>query len=359
MFTMGADVLVTGAAGFLGSHLVRALQTRGHRVRAMDLRKGRVGAEWLLGSITDGPLMEEACFGVDTVYHLAAETDLAAPHRMHDMINRFGSFVTLQAAKVTGVRRIVFASSHLTCLPASGPPDRHYREDAHVSPLQLIGAFARAKRRAELRMAVTRGVEPIIAIPTYVAGPDDQYGVSSNRFLADLATGRQRTPIDTYHNFVDVRSVAEGLIACAEYGEPGQRYMLAGEDMSTDAFLQLWGRVSGRPMPGRRVSTRVALAAAMAAAGLDGFERRRASMSPVSVRIAARRGRFASDKASRMLGWEPLPLATTLHDTWAWMQRAAVVPPTGETVIHAPPPSPPASAPRQPRRDGDGPRPFA
>ncbi|MCG8442756.1 MAG: NAD-dependent epimerase/dehydratase family protein, partial [Caulobacterales bacterium] len=254
---MNGLALVTGGAGFMGAHLARALAARGTPVRLLDRAPPAdppAGAEVILGSVTDREAVAAAMEGVDTLFHLAAIAMLWG--RDLDAVNAGGARTVLEGASAAGVRRVVHVSSLTTLVDRAGPrrPDT-LDETRAIAPDRLCGPYPRSKRAGELiaQEAARAGLHVTIALPTLPVGPGDRGGTPPTRMIADFAAGRTPAALETSFNLVDVRDLAAGLIALAERGRAGERYLLAGEDLTMTELLAALEALTGRAMPRARV----------------------------------------------------------------------------------------------------------
>ena len=306
-------VLVTGATGFLGRHLVDQLLERGAAVRALvrssrdadDLRNR--GVDVVLGQITDSDRVRVAAAGCGRVYHLAG----VVSHRRRDL-------ALLQAVNVVGTRcllsvvdpgtRVVHVSSVAAIGPVASPELR--ADERHAFPAEAADLpYAASKRDGEraVREALTRGVDVVIANPGFLLGPGDRHRVSTWPVAAYLA-GRLRFTIAGGLCFVDARDVARGLITLADQGRSGERTILAGEhgNLSWRDFFALVSDVAGA----RRLITPLPRRIAQAAAHLTPW-----LASPDEVRAAAHWWFASAAKAEHELGFSTRPIMETLADT--------------------------------------------
>jgi dihydroflavonol-4-reductase len=327
---VSGPTLVTGAGGFLGGHLVAALAARGEAVRALDLAFPAPlpgGTERIEGSILDPTVLARASRGASAVIHCAAVTDLWAPRPViYDRVNTRGTCEVLAAARRAGAR-VVHVSSYTTLVAASTPDGATLDETAEHPPSHLLGPYPRTKREAELfaQAAAQMGQEVVIVLPSAPVGPGDWRMTPPSRMIRDLAAGRIPALLDCLLNLVDVRALAEGVIAARDRGRGGERYLLTGEDLTMAALAAEIARLTGTPPPRRRVPLAVALAAARAEAAIAALTGRPPVVPLTGVRLAARRVRFSSARARRELGFAPPPVAQALSDAIAWMRSAGLL----------------------------------
>ena len=306
-------VLVTGATGFLGSHIARALVAAGHSVRVL-IRPGTspallegLPAELALGDILDPSTLEAAARGVEAVVHSAANMRGQGGTRERARSHVLGTRHMLAASRLAGVRRFV----HISSVAALGIPD--------ASPAATDGAaprideshtwntdpdrwpYGHAKHLAELEVlsAAAVGMEAVIVNPSAVLGPGDRHRVS-NAVIWHMLHGRVPPIIPGGLGVVHVSDVAEGTLAALEHGRPGERYILNGENLSVEQLLSLVAEAVGLPPPRFRLSLSTARALA---AALDVLARIvRPQARPVLLELAGLYFYYDNGKARRDLG---------------------------------------------------------
>lgn len=318
--------LVTGGAGFVGRHLVAALKARGERVRVLDLVAVN-GADSIAGSIDDPKAAAAATEGVDTVFHLAGNAQLwARDERAFDRVNHVGTRVMLDAARAKGVRRFVHCSSLTTLVGKRTPIGASSADETvRLAPEEMLGFYPRSKLLAE-RAVEEAGIDAVIVLPTEPLGPGDESLTPPTRMILDLFAGRTPATIDCMLNFVDVKSLAEGLIAARDKGRRGERYLLGGENVPMRRLLNALESVSGRKMP----RAQLPFAAAYMAGVVDtGFVARLTGKPPkaplTGVRLAGRRVSFSSDKAEAELGWRSAPFEQSLKEAFDWFKANRMI----------------------------------
>lgn len=311
-------VLVTGAAGFLGRHLVEQLGGQGHDARGMDLEDG--GGDWVTGSVLDADAVDRAVDGVDLVLHGAAITDLWTPGRFdYDRVNVIGTCRVLAAARRAGARTVV-VSSYTTLIGADTPRDAILDESVEVPPNRLLGAYPASKRQAELAAlsAAGAGQDVVIVLPGAPIGAGDARPTPPGRLIADLMAGRLPALLDCTLNLVDVRAVARATIAAGLRGEGGARYLLTGEDLPVSDVARLVAAASGTPAPTRRVPYALAWTAAWVEAQLARLTGRPPRAPMTGVRLAGRPCRFDNARARAALGFAPRPVTECVAEAVQW-----------------------------------------
>lgn len=277
-------VYVTGATGFVGSHVARELHELGYEVR--DERV----------DLLDPERLERAMEGCDAVVHVAALYSYDATPEEHELVNVIGTRNVLGAAKTMGVRRIVHTSTAGTCGPVPGRPATE--EDAPPA-WELEVPYKRTKLAAE-RLALEAGA--VVVNPTTPVGDGDRKPTPTGRMIAGVVRGRIRGYVATTGlNVVDVRDVARGHALALERGEPGERYLLGGVNLPLKELFAAIADLAGRQRPGIRVPYPLAVAAAaVRLANRD------------EVRLARLPMYFSSEKAENRLGYSPGPVSPAL-----------------------------------------------
>jgi dihydroflavonol-4-reductase len=322
--------LVTGGCGFIGRHLVGQLRARGGAVRVLDLGPFEDlpdGVETLQGSVTDRTIVRRALAGAETVYHLAAYPQLwARSHEVFEEVNVTGTRVVLAAAREAGVARFVHGSS-LTVLMARKDLGREARIDETFETRleDMLGAYCRSKYLAEQAAlaAAADGLPVVVALPTLPVGPGDRNLTPPTRMILDFVNGRAPAYLDCRLNLIDVRDLAAGLIAAAERGRVGERYILGNENRCLSDLLNLLSEITGRPVkPARRIPYGLARAAARLDETIADLVTHRPPRAPVTgVRLAGVPAAFDSAKARRELGLLRSPIRTALKDQLLWMHE--------------------------------------
>ena len=324
--------LVTGAAGFVGNHVVRLLAERGERIRVLlrptsqtTLLEG-LAVERVSGDLRDRASLDKALDGVRTVYHVAADYRLWArdPREIYES-NVQGTRNLLEAARRAKVDRFVYTSTVGTvAVPrGGGPPD----ESIVTSLDEMIGAYKRSKWLAEqeARKAAEAGLPVVIVNPTTPVGPGDAKPTPTGRIIIDFLNGRMPAYVDTGLNFVPVEDAAAGHLLAAGRGRIGERYILGGENLTLKQALEILSQVSGRPAPRVRVPHILALAAGYADAALSRLMRREPQIPLEGVRMARHSMFVNSEKARAELGFSPGPVTTAFERAVRWYESNGYV----------------------------------
>jgi dihydroflavonol-4-reductase len=307
--------LLTGATGFIGSHLARVLTRRGDDLRVLIRRETSSAAlaglefERINGDVTDRRAVRRAVEGADRVFHVAGVTSMRAGEADRAFrVNVGGTRIVAEEALAAGVERMVHTSSVAAIGPAE--PDGRADERQTFTAGGLGIAYVNSKHEAEsevLRVAA-HGLDAVIVNPTFVLGPGD-HGSSSMGLVARFLLRRIPAYVDGGLNIVDVRDVADGHLLADAKGGRGERYILGGRNFTLQRLFADFSRISGVPAPPLRVPPRIATAGAAVAEGL-GLP---VGLSQDETRSAALWWTYSSAKAKRELGFQPRPHEETLE----------------------------------------------
>ena len=330
---MPAPTLVTGATGFVGSAVARALAARGHALRLLVRRGGdRRNVAGLDGELAEGDLLDPASLaravaGCRYVVHVAADYRLWVPDP-GPMIraNVDGTRALLLAAREAGVERIVYCSSVAALgLTKDGTPAD---ERTPVKPENVIGAYKRSKWDAQQAVLdLARGGIPIVVVnPSAPVGPRDVKPTPTGRMVLDTAAGRMPAYVDTGLNVVHVDDVGEGHALALERGQIGECYILGGDDLTMPPFLAMIDEAAGR-RPQRRARLPIGALWPLAV-GAEAMARV-TGRAPLTTRDTLAMARklmfFSSAKARAELGYAPRPAREAVRDAVAWFRSAGML----------------------------------
>ena len=319
--------LVTGATGFVGSAVARALLARGRRVRVLarpnsDRRNlAGLAVEIAEGAMEDPRSLARAVAGCRYVYHVAADYRIWVPDPAPMFrANVDGTRDLLTAALEAGAERVVYTSSVATLgLVASGSAD----EDTPSSIDDMIGPYKRSKFAAEevVRQLVReRGLPVVIVNPSTPVGPGDIKPTPTGRLIAEAARGQMPAFVDTGLNIVHVDDVAEGHLAAAEKGRIGERYILGGENMALAEILAEVAQAVGRRPPWLRVPHGVLFPVAIGAELAARVTGRDPFVTLDGIRMSRKKMYFTSEKASHELAYAPRPAREAIVDAVRWFE---------------------------------------
>lgn len=321
-------VFVTGATGFLGSHVARVLAEHGAQLRLLvrptsDLRNvDDLNAERVVGDLRDPASIENALAGCEALFHVAADYRLWVrdPEQMY-RANVEGTRALLQAASRQGVRRIVYTSSVATMgFSLNGTLAD---EDSPVSLAEMIGHYKRSKFMAEevAFEAARSGVDVVIVNPTTPIGERDVKPTPTGRIVVDFLKKKFPAYVDTGLNLVDATECARGHVRALEKGRSGQRYILGGENLTLKQILDRLAAITGLPSPRVKLPYIFALATGVVDEMVTG---RVLGKEPRATIDAVRMGRkkmfVSSGKAERELGWQTVPVEGALRRSVEWFR---------------------------------------
>ncbi len=325
----GDLLLLTGATGFVGSAVARALLAAGYRVRALvrrgSDRRNLAGLEIapVEGDLADPASLAPAVAGCRYLVHVAADYRIWVPDPAAMLrANVAGTEALLRAALAAGVERIVHCSS-VAALGLTGT-DMPADETTPVSEAAIVGVYKLSKYRAEqvvLRMVRDDGLPAVIVNPAAPVGPRDIKPTPTGRMIADAAAGRMPAYVDTGLCVVHVDDVAAGHVLALQKGRIGERYILGGENLSLRDLLVLVAAAAGRPAPRLRLPRELLWPVALgfeAAARLGGIE---PLVTRDHLRMARKKMFFSSAKAARELGFAPRPAQEAVRDAVAWFAQ--------------------------------------
>jgi dihydroflavonol-4-reductase len=319
--------LVTGATGFLGSHVARQLCARGERVRVLarstsDRRALKdLPVETVEGDLRDSASLDKALAGITRVFHVAADYRLwARDSREIYESNVTGTRNLLAAARKARVEKFVYTSTVATvAVDRAAMPT----EATESTIDEMVGHYKRSKWMAEqeARRAAHEGVPVVIAMPTTPVGPGDWKPTPTGKIIVDFLNGRMPGYVQTGLNFVAVEDAAAGHLLVAEEGKVGQRYLLGAENLTLKQVLNILAKITGRPAPKRKIPHAVALLAAYADTAISRLRGREPQIPVEGVKIARHMMFVDSSKAQRELGFAPGPVEAALERAVHWYQE--------------------------------------
>ena len=323
--------LVTGATGFLGSHVARQLAARGERVRVLaratsDRRAlADMPVEVVEGDLRDSASLDRSMSGVSRVFHVAADYRLwARDTREIYESNVTGTRNLLAAARKARVEKFIYTSTVATvAVDRDGLPS----EATESTVDEMVGHYKRSKWMAEqeARRAAHEGVPVVIAMPTTPVGPGDWKPTPTGKIIVDFLNGRMPGYVQTGLNFVSVEDAAAGHLLVSEQGRVGERYLLGAENLTLKQFLDELARITGRPAPRLKVPHAIALLAAYADTAFSRLRGRAPQITIEGVKIARHMMFVDCSKARRELGFAPGPVAAALERAVQWYESNGYV----------------------------------
>ena len=321
-----APVLVTGASGFIGSAVVRALLDAGCEVRAL-VEPGRdvanldgLPVEQIAGDIRDPGVLDRAVAGTAAVFHLAAVYRFwaADPQLFYD-VNVGGACNVIRAMEEAGVRRLVYTSTVGTIGVAHD--GQLATEETLPQFDHLFGHYKKSKYQAEHEVlrAGARGLPVVLCHPTFPVGEGDSAPTPTGRTILEFLNGRIPAYVDTALNVVHVDDVARGHVLAAQQGRPGRSYVLGGENMNLQQMLATLADVCGLKAPRVKLSARAVLPIVRTAEWFEGSVLKREPVLPSEpVRMATTQMIYDDRRARVELGYTSIPARVALACAARW-----------------------------------------
>ncbi len=319
---------ITGATGFLGSHVARVLAEHGADLRLLVRQNSNLKnvqnlkADLVTGDLRDPASLEKGISGCDVVFHVAADYRLWVrdPGEMYRS-NVEGTRAMLEAARKNNVRRVVYTSSVATMgFTSNGQPAD---EESPVSLDNMIGPYKRSKFMAEqVAIEAARGGQDVVIVnPSTPVGEGDIKPTPSGRIVVDFLKKKFPAYVDTGLNLVDATECARGHIAALEKGRSGERYILGGENLTLKQILDKLAAITGLPAPRVRVPYIMALATGVVDEIVTGRIRGREPRATIdAVRMGRKKMFVSSAKAERELGWKCVPVDDALGRAVEWFR---------------------------------------
>jgi dihydroflavonol-4-reductase len=319
---------VTGATGFVGSHVARVLAEQGADLRLLVRASSdtsnieSLNAERALGDLRDPASIEKAMAGCDSVFHVAADYRLWVrdPEQMY-RANVEGTRTILDAARKNRVRRVVHTSSVATMGFTSN--GQLADENSPVKLESMIGPYKRSKFMAEqlALKAGASGMDVVVVNPTTPVGEQDIRPTPTGRIVVDFLKKKFPAYVDTGLNLVDVRECARGHLTAFEKGRSGERYILGGENLTLKQILDKLAAITGLPSPRVRVPYVLALATGVVDEVVTGRILGREPRATIdAVRMGRKKMFVSSAKAERELGWNSSPVDGALRRAVEWFR---------------------------------------
>ena len=318
--------LVTGAAGFLGSHVTRQLVARGDDVRVL-LRPSStnraiadLSLEYVTGDLRDPASLDRALKGVKRVFHVAADYRLWAKHKqdIYDS-NVGGTKNLLEAAKRAGVEQLIYTSTVAT-IAVDRPQHPNELTDAKLE--EMVGHYKRSKWMAEREAldAAKAGLPVIVVMPTTPVGPWDWKPTPTGKIILDFLNGKMPGYVETGLNFVGVEECAAGHLLAAEKGKVGERYLLGGENLTLKAMLDTLSKITGLRAPRLKIPHGLALGVAYASTVFSRLVGREPGIPVEGVKIARHMMFVDCSRAQRELGFKAGSVAAALERAVRWYE---------------------------------------
>ena len=323
--------LVTGAAGFLGSHVARQLVARGESVRVLMRPSSNNRAisdlplEYVTGDLRDAASLDRAMNGAKRVFHVAADYRLWAknPQEIYDS-NVGGTRNLLTAAKKASVDQVIYTSTVAT-IAVDRPELPNETTDTKLD--EMIGHYKRSKWMAEQEVlrAAKEGLPAIVAMPTTPVGPWDWKPTPTGKIILDFLNGKMPGYVETGLNFVGVEECAAGHLLVSERGKIGERYLLGAENLTLKDLLDRLARITGLRAPSMKIPHGVALGVAYVETAFSRLIGKEPQIPVEGVKIAQHKMFVDCSRAQRELGFQSGPVAAALERAVRWYQANGYV----------------------------------
>ena len=319
-------VFLTGATGFVGSHVARAYAAGGAELRLLTRASSNlaslegIAGETVVGDLRQTEGLRTALTGCDALVHVAADYRLWVrdPEAMF-AANVTGTRELLRIAREVGVPRVVYTSSVATM--GFKMDGTIVNEDSPVSINDMIGHYKRSKFLGEVEAieAARAGQHVMILNPTTPIGPEDRKPTPTGGIIVDFLNGKFPAYVDTGLNLVDVSEVARIHVVALERGTPGERYILGGENLTLKQILDRMSAITGLKSPTMKVPHAAAMAFAFFDEMITGRLRGKEPRATVEAVRMGRKMMFASSaKAERELGFRVLPVYGAMRAAIDW-----------------------------------------
>jgi len=324
--------LVSGATGFVGAAVARALCAAGWEVRVLARTgsdRGNVrelAVQVVEGDLADLSSLERALQGCTALFHVAADYRLGArdPKPLY-RTNVEGTRNILNAARSAAVGRVVYTSSVATVgIPPDGAPGT---ETTPVALSDMIGHYKRSKYLAEevALEAARSGLPVVIVNPSTPVGPGDIKPTPTGQLVLDAAAGRMPAYVDTGLNIVHVDDIAAGHLLAYQRGKSGERYILGGQDMTLREILGVIAALVGRSPPAIRLPYAAILPLAHVAEAFARVSGRSGRLTLEGLRMSRKRMYFSSARAMRELGYQSRPPQAAFEDAVRWFRERGLL----------------------------------
>ena len=318
-------ILVTGATGHIGNVLIRRLLAQGEEVRALVWRgedttpiKG-LDVEQVEGDVLDPASLVPAMQGVDSVYHLAGIISIM-PGRNPFVwqVNVEGTRNVIDAARRAQVRRLVYTSSIHAI--ARAPHGVEMDESLGFDANNPYGEYDRSKATAslEVQKASAEGLNAVIVCPTGVIGPYDFRGSEMGEVIRGAAEAHPMFYVEGAYDFVDVRDVADGMIAAEKHGRRGESYILSGQKLSVRYMLATVREVTGKAFSSVKIPFSLAEFAARYTPWYYRRTQNKPRFTPYSLEVLQSNSNISHKKAASELGYKPRPIYESIADSVRW-----------------------------------------
>jgi dihydroflavonol-4-reductase len=323
--------LVTGAAGFLGSHVARQLVARGEDVRVLVRASSSnraisdLSLEYVTGDLRDQSSLARAMSGVKRVFHVAADYRLWSKHPqdIYDS-NVGGTKNLLAAARQASVEKLIYTSTVAT-IAVDRPALPNEFTDSKLD--EMVGHYKRSKWMAEQEVlqAAKDGLPVVVAMPTTPVGPWDWKPTPTGKIIVDFLNGKMPGYVETGLNFVGVEDCAAGHLLLAEKGKIGERYLLGGENLTLKQVLDSLAQLTGLPAPKFKIPHGLALGVAYAETAFSRLIGREPQIPVEGVKIAQHLMFVDCTRAQKELGFRAEPVSAAFERAVRWYEKNGYV----------------------------------
>lgn len=316
--------LVTGASGFLGSHVARQLVAHGEPVRVLmrssstNRAVSDLSLEYVTGDLRDPASLDKAVAGVQYVFHVAADYRLWA-RKSRDIYdsNVTGTKNLLAAAKRANVEKFIYTSTVATiAVDRSELPN----EKTQARLEEMVGHYKRSKWMAEQEAlnAAKEGLPVVIAMPTTPVGPGDWKPTPTGKIILDFLNGKMPGYVETGLNFVGAEECAAGHLLAAEKGKVGERYLLGAENLTLKQLLDTLAKITGFRAPSLKIPHGMALGVAYMSTAFSRLLGKEPQIPIEGVKIARHNMFVDASRAQRELGFQAGSVAAALERAVRW-----------------------------------------
>jgi len=333
-------VFLTGATGFVGSHVAREYAAAGAKLRLLTRNTSKLDAidgldaETVVGDLLYPERLRSAIEGCDALVHVAADYRLWVPEPLlmyHANIG--GTRSLLRIARECGVPRVVYTSSVATM--GFKKDGSIVDEETPVTQADMVGHYKLSKFMAEqvALEAAQAGQHVMVLNPTTPIGPGDAKPTPTGRIVVDFLNKKFPAYVDTGLNLVDVKEIARMHRVALEAGRPGERYILGGENLTLKQILDRMAVISGLPSPTMEVPNAVAMTFAFFDEWITGGIRGKEPRATVeAVRMGQKKMFASSAKAERELGFRVMSVENALRAAMEWFVEHGYAPAYGAKV---------------------------
>jgi len=324
--------LVTGSTGFIGNVLIRKLLERGQKVRAFlrptsDLIALKdLPVERFTGNILDQRSLVEAFQGIDIVYHMAAKISIMpGEDRLTREINLEGTRNVIRACLDARVKKLIYTSTiHALKEPPMGTT---IDENMPYDPENERGEYDRSKAQASIEVleAGKESLHTVVLCPTGTLGPYDWRLSAITQTFLDFYNGKMKMAIGGAYDFVDVRDVAQGHILAARIAKSGENYILSGQRVTMEEMFGMLSEVTGIGSPGLYIPMWLARAYCCFTPAYYRLSGSTPRFTNYSLTTLASNSFISHGKASKELGYDPIPVEESIRDTFKWFKDAKII----------------------------------